>query len=160
MQTSFSWAILILAAAAAGWILWRVRTRSRRGPTLSGPIVNADAARVDPYPYVFVNADGSARELHPSERKHLETPFHPADGGRPYVKRRYSQKNGWGEIDGLLERSKLPHGTRISAAPEEDPLKTPTREERILFLRAKGVEVVENSDGTFTARTKPLDGSG
>jgi hypothetical protein len=119
---------------------------------LSGPIVSAGEARADLYPYVYVNSDGSARELHPSERIHLETPFHPADGGRPYIKRGYSQKNGWGEIAGVLKRSKLPQGTRILGPPEEDPLRTPTREERIQFLRAKGIEVVENSDGTFTAR--------
>jgi hypothetical protein len=27
----------------------------------------------DLYPYVYVNADGTARELHPSEQKYLET---------------------------------------------------------------------------------------
>ena len=28
-----------------------------------------------PYPYVYVLADGSARELHENERKYLETEF-------------------------------------------------------------------------------------
>jgi len=34
----------------------------------------------EPYPYVHVNADGSARELHPSERRYLETEFKGGDG--------------------------------------------------------------------------------
>ena len=105
-----------------------------------------------PYPYVYVNADGTARELHPAERSFLETPFHPGDGGRPYVKDHYSQKNGWGEVTGFLKRSKLPQGIQIFAAPEENPSKPMTREDMKQFLRDKGVEVTENSDGTFTAR--------
>jgi len=115
-------------------------------------IVDKDQAKADPYPFVYVNADGTARELHPRERNFLETPFHPADGGRPYVKDKYSQKNGWGEVTGFLKRSKLPPGTRIFAAPDENPIKPMTKEDMKQFLRAKGVEVTENSDGSFTAR--------
>jgi hypothetical protein len=39
------------------------------------------------YPYVYVNADGTARELHPSEQKYLETEFKGGGGAAPYVKR-------------------------------------------------------------------------
>ena len=115
-------------------------------------ILERDPARVGPYPYVYVNVDGSARELHVTERTFLETPFFPADGGRPYVKSEYSQTNGWGEIAGFLERSKLPHGTQIFAVPEEDPCKPLTKEDRIQFFRAKGLEVTEHGDGRFTVR--------
>ncbi len=94
----------------------------------------------------------SARELHPDERNLLEAPFHPADGARPYVKSDYSQKNGWSEITGFLERSKLPSGAQLLAAPEKAPRAPLTREDHIQFLRAKGMEVVENSDGSITAR--------
>ncbi len=69
------------------------------------------------FPYVWVNPDGSAREVHPNERILLETPFQGGDGGRPYIKSRYSQKNGWGELEGFLKRSKLPRGTEIHPAP-------------------------------------------
>jgi hypothetical protein len=41
----------------------------------------------DLYPYVYVNADGTARELHPSEQKYLETEFKGGGGAAPYVKR-------------------------------------------------------------------------
>jgi len=67
----------------------------------------------DPYPYIYVNTDGSARELRASERKYLETTFRPTDSGRPYVKSRYEQKNGWGEIRGFLLRSALPAEVRM-----------------------------------------------
>jgi hypothetical protein len=36
----------------------------------------------DPYPYVYVNADGTARELHASEQKYLEAEFKGGDGAR------------------------------------------------------------------------------
>jgi len=106
----------------------------------------------EPYLYVYVNADGSARELHPNERRYLETPFSGGDGARPYIKDSYSQKNGWGEIKGFLERSKLPTGTHIAPPPAEDPLKPIDKEEYAQFLRNKGLEVTKNNDGTFTVK--------
>jgi hypothetical protein len=142
--------ILILAVAAVVWILRR--RRKRLGPQLSEIVREGKYSSTDIYPYVHVNADGTARELHPNERRFLETPFHPADGGRPYIKRSYAQTNGWGEITGILKRSKLPEGTSISAAPEEDPMKAFSRENQIQFFRSKGLEVVEHGDGRFTVR--------
>jgi len=114
--------------------------------------VDGNQARVDPYPYLYVNDDGSARERHANERNYLETPFHPTDGGRPYIKSGYSEKNGWGEIQGYLERSKLPQGIQVHPAPVEDPSKPLTWEDQIRFFRDKGLEVIENSDGTWTIR--------
>jgi hypothetical protein len=106
---------------------------------------------------VYVNADGSARELHPDERNYLETPFQGGDGGRPYVKRNYSQRNGWGELAGFLERSELPTDVVMQPAPAENPSKPMTKSEQIQFLRNKGMVVTENPDGTFTARKPKAD---
>jgi hypothetical protein len=120
-------------------------------------VVKKGDSRVDPYPYVYVNADGSARELHPEERDYLETPFQPGDGGRPYIKRSYSQKNGWGEVAGFLRRSQLPEEFVIQVAPAENPSKPLTRADQIQFLRDKGMVVTENADGTFTVqKPKPI----
>jgi hypothetical protein len=105
-----------------------------------------------PYPYIYVNADGSARELHPGERLYLETEFTGGDGNMPYIKSSYSARNGWGEISGYLARSELPDGTAIGAAPVEDPSRPLNQSDMIEWLRAKGVEVVENSDGSFTVK--------
>jgi hypothetical protein len=49
-------------------------------------VVSADEAARDPYPYIFIDDDGTARELHAAERAYLEQVFIPFDGGRPYVK--------------------------------------------------------------------------
>jgi hypothetical protein len=112
-------------------------------------------AAAKPYPYVYVNADGTARELHAGERQYLETEFSGGDGGRPYIKSRYAQRDGWGEISGYMKRSKLPGGTPIGAAPDADPGRSRSRAEEIAWLRSKGIEVVENADGSFTALAKP-----
>jgi hypothetical protein len=117
-------------------------------------IVTADQARIDPYRFVYVNEDGGVRELHPNEEKFLETPFHPADGARPYIKGNYSQENGWGKIEGFLMRSRLPRDIAIGPAPEKDPQKLLTKEDQIQFLRGLGMDVVENNDGSLTVRKR------
>jgi len=104
----------------------------------------------------YIIPDGSARELHPDECSYLEAPFEIGDGARPYVKDSYLSKNGWGDIKGFLQRSKLPHDTDIHPAPSEGRPTPPSKEEQIQIarqlLRDKGWKLVENSDGTFTAR--------
>jgi hypothetical protein len=102
------------------------------------------------YPYIYVNADGTARELHVSEQKYLETEFRGGDGAMPYIKSSYNEHNGWGELNGYLKRSRLPASTLIHAAPVEDPNKPLSKKELVEWLRAKGVEVIENSDGSIT----------
>ena len=146
-------ALLVVGAAVLMSISRGLGKARRRPDHLDGyAIVAKNRSRVDPYPYVYVNADGGARELHPDERNYLETPFQPGDGNRPYVKRSYSQRNGWGEIAGFLGRSQLPSGIVIQAAPAENPSKPLTRSDQIQFLRDKGLVVTENADGTFTAQ--------
>ena len=107
------------------------------------------------YPYVYVNADGTARELHAGERTYLETEFQGGDGAMPYIKDTYEERNGWGDLNGYLKRAQLPDGIPIAEAPAEDPNRPMSREESIAWLRAKGVEVVENADGSYTTLAKP-----
>jgi hypothetical protein len=108
----------------------------------------------EPYPYVYVNADGTARELHPNERQYLESEFRPGDGAAPYVKSSYAERDGWGDLTGYLARSSLPHGTQTQAAPTDDPSRPLSKTEYIEWLRGKGMEVTEKSDGSF-AVSKP-----
>ena len=115
------------------------------------PVVESDKSTLDPYPYIFVNDDGGARELHSDERTYLETPFLPMDGARPYIKRGYSAKDGWGEIKGFLRRSRLPRRIRVQPAPLNNPMMPNSKETQIQFMRDKGFDVVENSNGSFTA---------
>ena len=105
---------------------------------------------MQPYPYIHVNADGTARELHASERAYLETEFKGGDGAMPSIKDSYEERNGWGEISGYLKRAALPAGTPVADAPAEDPRRPMGREDYIEWLRGKGVEVNENSDGSLT----------
>ena len=105
------------------------------------------------YRYIHVNADGSARELHPDERVYLETEFRGGDGAAPYIKSDYQTRNGWGDLAGYLERALLPPGTPVKSAPAENPNRPQGREEHIAWLRSKGADVVENSDGSFSVRS-------
>ena len=108
----------------------------------------------EPNPYVHVEADGAARELHPSERRYLETEFKGGDGAAPYIKSRYDERNGWGDLTGYLERALLPDGLAVAAAPADDPMRPLNQEEYVAWLRRKGVEVVENSDGSLTVKPR------
>jgi hypothetical protein len=148
MRMLFGGTIVVLGIAVFVWI---IRRFGNSWPDqLDGHAsVEKDRSRVRPYPYVYVNADGSARELHPDERDYLETRFQPGDGNMPYIKSRYSQKDGWGDIAGFLKRSRLPKSSVIFAAPAENPSKPLTKSEEIRFLRDKGIVVTEDGDGTW-----------
>jgi hypothetical protein len=153
MRSLAGWAAVFLGAAVVIWILRIVFGSSKHRQGDQYVIVAPDEAKLDPYPYVYVNADGSARELHPNERKHLETFFDPFGGGGPPVKYKYSQKLESGQIAGFLRRSKLPRGMEILRAPAEDPSKPLSREEEMQLYRDKGLDVVEHVDGRgFTVR--------
>lgn len=68
---------------------------------------------------VYVNEDGSVRELTGAEKTYVSTPFSPLDGARPYIKSRYLDRTTWG-IQGYLPRAEVPHDVAIASAPEED----------------------------------------
>jgi len=84
-------------------------------------VVSPEEARQVPYPYVYVEANGSVRELHANERAYLEELFSPGDGNFPYVKHAYETKDGWGNIAGYCLRSAIPQNLKIGEAPAEDP---------------------------------------
>jgi hypothetical protein len=108
----------------------------------------------EPYPYVHVDADGTVRELHPDERHYLETEFKGGDGAAPYIKCSYEERNGWHDLAGYLKRSLLPAGMAIADAPADDPSRPLNRQELIARPRAKGVEVIESDDGSFTVKRR------
>src|SRR5258708_7885948 len=97
--------------------------------SLLGRHGTAEMPGAEPYPYVYVNADGTIQELHPNQRQYLETEFAPGDGGAPSIKTSYLQRNGWGELKGFLARSQVPGGTQIMEAPAEDPSRPMNRSE-------------------------------
>lgn len=75
----------------------------------------------EPYPYVFVEEDGSVRELHPRERRFFETPMAPTDGSSPYIKKSYAYRDRYGLFHGYCLRTKIPSQLKIQDAPEKDP---------------------------------------
>ena len=66
---------------------------------------SADEARAD---FVFMEDDGSVRELTAEEAEYLATPFHPADGGRPYIKTGSRARTPDGRLGGFLRRRNVP----------------------------------------------------
>jgi len=68
---------------------------------------------------VYINNDGSARELTEMDKKYVDTEFSPFDGARPYIKSHYSQRTALGEIRGYLSRTEVPDGVPIDPAPPE-----------------------------------------
>ena len=94
-----------LALILVLWGSWWYLRRSRR-PKENG------------FRYIYVNHDGSARELTADEQEYLNTPFDGADGARPYIKFRYESLNPDGRIIGFLERRQLPAGIEIHPRPD------------------------------------------
>jgi hypothetical protein len=114
--------VMVLVAAAAAMILSRSRFLSWRNETTEDrtyALVTAEEAKADPYPYVYVERDGTARELHPGERSYLESEFSPFDGARPYVKAEYVDCVGHA-TSGFCRRSLLPPGLPVKPAAGQD----------------------------------------
>lgn len=70
---------------------------------------------------IWIDVDGSARELTDAEKGYVDTEFSPFDGARPYIKAQYRDRNGWGELSGYLLRTELPDSVPISPAPPPKP---------------------------------------
>jgi hypothetical protein len=119
-------------------------------------VVSPTAALQKPYPYVFVTKDGSVRELHPEERKYLETLFSPFDGARPYIKQDFDSVDGWKSVQGFCLRSKIPNGLVVAGAPSDNPMPPMSKADIIESLRKKasGLDVTEQADGTVVAKRK------
>jgi hypothetical protein len=147
MQSWLVWSglLTLLTLFVAARLYFARLRRYRRGDLYA--IVTPEEAATEPYPYVHVEADGEVRELHSAERTHLEEYFHPCDGGLPYVKWRYRQKNGWGELSGYLRRSKLSRRVKVRSALAELPRKSLAE-----LMRERGLDVTENNEGSFMAR--------
>jgi len=132
--------------------VWRVRRPRvmppRRDGFISRPVVTPAESSADPYPYVYVESDGTARELHLGEREYLETPYHPADGGRPYVKRGYEARDGWGDLAGFCMRAQLPEGTVVGSAPADNPSKPMSESELVAYLQRKRLRVERPTGGS------------
>tara|TARA_R110001606_G_C15164356_1_gene627385 strand:+ start:148 stop:747 length:600 start_codon:yes stop_codon:yes gene_type:complete len=68
----------------------------------------------DGFEYVYVEIDGTVRELDNGEIEYLKTKFEPSDGARPYIKSSYNQLTPDKKILGFLHRDKVPENIKIS----------------------------------------------
>lgn len=66
-----------------------------------------------PFPFVWVNDDGTVRELTAEEREYLETEFQSQDPARPYFKETYSELTPLGKLRGFLARDNVPAGMKV-----------------------------------------------
>lgn len=108
-----------LAAIAIALVTWAY-VRGKRPPENAMP--DGTSPRLgaeDPALYVFVEDDGSARELTPDEKEFLATGFLPGDSGRPYIKGYYRQRAPFGHLSGFLARSDLPRRIVVRPAPSD-----------------------------------------
>ena len=120
------------------WYFWQ--TRPRR-------------PKEDGYKYVYVEDDGSAREIAPDEKEYLETEYHPGDGARPYTKLRYESLNSWGNLAGYLPRRQLPKNIPITQAPSKRFIdKNKIKEAMFEEYKMAGDIINENLDGSFTIK--------
>lgn len=68
--------------------------------------------------YVYVELNGTVRELDSNEQDYLQEEFHPNDGARPYIKSNYWQKTPDGKIHGFLKRIRVPWWISIKPSPQ------------------------------------------
>jgi hypothetical protein len=67
--------------------------------------------------FVWIDDDGTARELTDEEKDYLNTDFHPTDGARPNIKFKYDSLTPDGKMRGYLWRHELPLGMPVSKPP-------------------------------------------
>ncbi len=65
------------------------------------------------FEFVYVENDGTVRELDKEEIDYLQTEFEPSDGARPYIKSSYDQLTPDKRILGFLRRSDVPKEIEI-----------------------------------------------
>jgi len=112
--------------------------------------------REEGFKFVYVNQDGTVRELSPEEVVYLSQKFSGGDGGRPYIKSSYESIDGWGSQSGFIERHRVP--SRITISPVNPNYDIAVKELKEDFLgshRAAGDIIVENDDGSISCSPNP-----
>jgi hypothetical protein len=105
---------------------------------------------------VYVNQDGSVRELSRDEREYLSQAFHPGDGRRPYIKASYESQDGWGSVSGFLPRKRLPRHVVVEPVnPHYVPPQFDPRRQMVEDGKRVGDIVTENADGSVTCAPNP-----
>jgi hypothetical protein len=121
-----AYGVILIVLAGLVWIRRRAR-RPNPFTTRSGTMANPPKMAAVPSAdaLVYVDEDGSVRELTASEQTYVTTEFSPLDGARPYIKLNYLDRTARG-LQGFLLRGAVPDGMSIHPAPPQSPLQTPT----------------------------------
>lgn len=101
-------AFLMSFAFAIGYGLWRLVEIPLR------------QWRDSAFDYVYIDDNGSARELNDDEEEYVTTALFLDDDGDFFIKPRYESLNRNGELRGYLRRRQLPRQVPIAAAPIDD----------------------------------------
>jgi hypothetical protein len=108
------------------------------------------------FKFVYVNQDGSVRELSPGEQAYLSEQFSGGDGGRPYIKSNYESSDGWGSQSGFIERHRVPSRiTILPVHPNYDALEKELGHDILGPNRAAGDIIKTNADGSVTCTFNP-----
>lgn len=103
-----------------------------------------------------MNQDGSVRELSPAEQTYLSKDFSGGDSGRPYVKRSYKSRDGWGSLSGFIERRKVPPQIKISTVhPNFDARAKELGFDILDSHRAAGDIIETRADGSVACTPNP-----
>lgn len=70
-------------------------------------------SKIKKFKFVYVENDGTVRELYTDDIEYLQTEFELTDGVRPYFKSIYSALTPNGEISGFLFRNEVPKSIEI-----------------------------------------------
>ena len=106
--------------------------------------------------FVYVNQDGSIRELSQDEREYLSQDFYPSDSGRPYIKSSYDSQDGWGSISGFLPRTRVPPGVVVEPV-NPNYVRPDFNAKNVMIEDSKRVGdiITENADGSVTLSPNP-----
>ena len=108
------------------------------------------------FKFVYVNQDGSAREVSPAERAFLSTEFAGGDSGRPYVKSSYKSRDGWGSLSGFIERRQVPARIRILPVHPDFDARVESRDFDVLESHRFAGDVIEKqADGSVACTPNP-----
>lgn len=136
---------LLLAVVASAFLVAYLMRRGRpRRPLEPG------------FPYVYINQDGSAREVSPQEQRYLSQEFSGGDSGRLYIKASYESLDGWGSQSGFIARRRVPIQVLIRPVhPNYDAAVKELDEDLLGLHRAARDDIAKNPDGSITCSPNP-----
>ena len=96
--------------------------------------------RQNDFEYVYVEEDGTVRELDNDEIQYLNSEFDPTDGARPYIKSSFRQLTPDNKVWGFILREKIPVNIKIKKTYKK-------------YLEAKTPISIHNSGSTIFLTT-------